>query len=159
MPGGGRGVLGPRHSRSCEGTPMIRLAAPPRRSRIALLPDALQPFSRRIPLLVTALLCAAIGGMLWLSRNRVHGVVVEAELGRLQASSHQLATALQSSARRLQREGVRMATSPALVRVLGASPSAADRRAAQTELSGERARSPQISSIAVWDLRHRLVLV
>src|SRR5437762_2778943 len=100
---------------------MIQIAPPPRRSRVVLLPEVLQPFSRRVPLFVTALLCAAIGGMLWLSRNRVHRVVVDAELGRLQASSHQLATALQSSARRLQREGVRIASSPALVRLVSAS--------------------------------------
>src|SRR5438874_12982749 len=139
---------------------MIQIATPPRprRSAIWFLPRALQPFSRRIPLFVTGLLCAAIGGMLWVAHDRVHGVIVDAELGRLQASARQLATTLQSQARRMQRDGVRIGASPALTRVLSSKPSTAEGQAAQKALADERRRAPQ-ATFAVWDRDHNLVLV
>jgi PAS domain S-box-containing protein len=140
---------------------MIRVATPrrPRRSAISLLPAALQPFSRRIPLLLTLLLSGVIGSMLWLAHDRVHGSVVGAELARLQFSANQLASALQASAQTPLRDAARVAALPALIQVVKPAATVADRNAAQRVLEDERRRTPRTAAIAVFDAARRLVLV
>src|SRR4051794_2158484 len=108
---------------------MIQVAPPSveRPSSAAWLPTALQPFSRRIPLFLTVLLVAVVGAMMWLAHDRIYTTVVRVELERLQASSNQIATSLQASAQRMEREATRLAADSTIVRRLGRIPSAADR--------------------------------
>lgn len=140
---------------------MIQVAPPtprqPRWSAISLLPAALQPFSRRIPLMLTLLLSGVIGSMLWLAHERVHGAVVTAELTRLQASANQFAPALQASARRMQRDAARIAGLPAIIQGSRPASSTPQRAAAHLLLADERHRAPQISAIAIVDAAGRVV--
>src|SRR4051812_23115440 len=117
----------------------------------------LQPLSRRIPLMMTGVLAVVVVAMLWLGSNVVVRSVVDAELMRLQAASDQLRSVLASQTHRMQRDNIRIAALPELSRAVSGFASIGDRDAARRSLSTERARLPQVRSVALWSANGELI--
>jgi PAS domain S-box-containing protein len=115
----------------------------------------LEPLARRITVLISLVLVGIMGSMLWLAHTRVVAAVGNSELARLGASANLLASTLSSQARRLSRDVARIAAIPE-VKGIPVSPG---KRSTSLDriLDGERARSPLIRTVTVWDATGRVL--
>jgi PAS domain S-box-containing protein len=99
-----------------------------------------------------------VAAILYHGFRRVHGLAAEVTVAQLEASSHQLRGALQSSAARLRRELATVSRASALERASSAFATEADIAAAQALLESELMRLPQSTkSVSLWSKNGRLL--
>src|SRR5437016_3689624 len=102
---------------------------------------------RKLPLLISALLCAVVAALSWASYRRLEGALVVAAGDRVMNVAQRLAGMLDESARRLRRDLRQVSGDSAVVKFV-AGPSA--RRAAVEQiLNRKKAAAPQIAWLEI----------
>src|SRR4051794_40004599 len=107
------------------------------------LPSVLQPLSRRLPLLAALTLLLLLAVSAWIGAHRLRNVVTAAELGRLQAAAHRIATNVEGSVRRIEREDERLASHSLFADHLSGAPAAGALERVRAELDSQRTRNSQ----------------
>jgi signal transduction histidine kinase/ActR/RegA family two-component response regulator len=121
------------------------------------LPTSLQPLRRKLPLLITVLLCAVVGAFGWLAHLELVRVFEGVAQERLEDATRRVAALLDESATMLRRQ-LRVVADDRAVADYLARPVAATRRAAEGTLS-DSARVPSaMPSRAIWTPDCRLML-
>jgi signal transduction histidine kinase/CheY-like chemotaxis protein len=84
-----------------------------------LLPASLQPLKRKLPLLITVLLCVVVGAFSWMAHRRLMLAFETAEGRDLTVAARQVEWLLDQSMTAARRETHRLASEPAVVEYLG----------------------------------------
>ena len=103
---------------------------------------------RKLPLLISALLCAVVAALSWASYRRLEGALVVAAGDRVMNVAQRLAGMLDESARRLRRDLRQVSGDSAVVKFV-AGPSAARRAAVEQILNRKKAAAPQIAWLEI----------
>ena len=106
---------------------------------------------RKLPLLISALLCIVVALLSWASYRRLEGALVVAAGDRVLSVAQRLAGMLDESGRRLRRE-LRQLSADSTVVKFAARPDPASRLAVEGVLRRHRATAPQIAWIEVQRL-------
>jgi signal transduction histidine kinase/ActR/RegA family two-component response regulator len=121
------------------------------------LPARLQPLRRKLPLLITVLLCAVVGAFGWLAHLELVRVFEAVAQERLVDATNRVVTLLDEAAATLRRQLRGVADNAAVADYL-AHPSVGTRKAAELALS-DSGRAPSTTpSRALWTRDCRLVL-
>jgi PAS domain S-box-containing protein len=128
------------------------------KSFVSRLPSTLQPLSRRLPLLVVAIVGAMMATVVYLGYARVQGLTVNVAEAHLEAASTQLRSSFQQATARVRREASLLAQAPALGRATSAFASDADRAGALAVLQAELNRGAQTAAVALWSADGKLLL-
>ncbi|MFL5606712.1 MAG: ATP-binding protein [Gemmatimonadaceae bacterium] len=121
------------------------------------LPAPLQPLRRKLPLLITVLLCAVVGAFGWLAHLELVRVFESVAHERLVDATQRVVTLLDDATAAMRRQLHAVADNRAVADYL-AQPGVANRRAAEQTLT-DSGRSPSATpSRAIWTRDCRLVL-
>jgi PAS domain S-box-containing protein len=121
-----------------------------------------QSLQRKLPLLISTLLCAVVAAVCWSAYRQIEHVLIGATGSRLTSVTQQLATLLGESARRGDADMRRLATDPSITRFLS-HPGEITRRDAEhaLQLESERernqTRTPQPISYALLNRNEKLL--
>jgi len=113
---------------------------------------ALQPISRRLPLLITALLSIIVAGVSWTAYAHVRQATLDASQGHLESAAHQISTLLDSSLRRTRRDLLGIASDARIVSSLRTSVRPADQSIVDS-LDAFRRRNPRYLAVSIWNKR------
>src|SRR5437868_14168953 len=103
---------------------------------------------RKLPLLISALLCAVVAALSWASYRRLEGALVVAAGDRVMNVAQRLAGMLDESARRLRRDLRQLSGDSAVVKFV-AGPGAARRAGVEQMLNRKKAAAPQIAWLEI----------
>ena len=91
---------------------------------------AWQSLKYKLPLLISALLCAVVGAVCWSGYRQLQEILIRTEASRLTSSAQRLADMLAESSRQVRHDARRLAADPAIVAFV-AQPTAATEAVAQ----------------------------
>ena len=116
-----------------------------------------QPIRRRLPLLITTLLCIVVTAISWLGYEQLEKVLLDAARDRAVNSATRLSGSLVGSIWRIRREALAMASAPAVAGYAAGTRSLASGRPDSILRTGISATS-QVTGRTLWS-RHREPLV
>jgi signal transduction histidine kinase len=99
---------------------------------------------RKLPLLISALLCAVVAALSWASYRRLEGALIIAAGDRVMNVAQRLAGMLDDSGKRLRRDLRQLGEDSTVVRFIG-TPNAAGRGSVERILNRRKATAPQIA--------------
>jgi two-component system cell cycle sensor histidine kinase/response regulator CckA len=110
-----------------------------------------QPIGRKLPILITALLCVVVAVFSWSAYDELQRALVTAAGERVTAVSRQLGGVFGDAGGRLKRDGSPVAKNPVIKRAL-TEPSPAALADAGKVLTAEKVGNKQIVVVDLWDV-------